>query len=92
MAKGAITTDQIARPAGPFSQAVESDGVLFLSGQVAQDPATGRLVGGDVTEQTEQVLRNAAAVLEAAGRSLADVLRVGVFLTDIGDFTAAAQP
>jgi 2-iminobutanoate/2-iminopropanoate deaminase len=86
--KDVITTDRIAPPVGPFSPAVESGGTIYLSGQVAQDPATGRLVSGDVAQQTEQVLRNAAAVLEAAGRSLADVVRVGVFLTDIGDFGA----
>jgi 2-iminobutanoate/2-iminopropanoate deaminase len=88
VAKGVIRTDRIAPPAGPFSPAVESGGTVYLSGQVAQDPATGRLLPGDVAQQTEQVLRNAAAVLDAAGRSLADVLRVGVFLADIGDFAA----
>jgi 2-iminobutanoate/2-iminopropanoate deaminase len=88
MGKGVITTNRIARPVGPFSPAVEADGVLYLSGQVAQDPATGRLGDGDVSQQTEQVLKNAGAVLEAAGRSFADVLKVGVFLTDIADFEA----
>jgi 2-iminobutanoate/2-iminopropanoate deaminase len=61
---------------------------VYLSGQVGQDPATGQLVTGDVAEQTEQILRNARAVLEAAGKTLTDVVRVGVFLTDIGDFAA----
>jgi 2-iminobutanoate/2-iminopropanoate deaminase len=87
VAKGVITTDRIAPPVGPFSPAVESGGTLYVSGQVAQDPTT-RLVSGDVAQQTEQVLRNAAAVLDASGRSLADVLRVGVYLIDIGDFAA----
>jgi 2-iminobutanoate/2-iminopropanoate deaminase len=88
VAKGVITTDRIAPPVGPFSPAVESGGTLYVSGQVAQDATTGRLVSGDVRQQTEQVLRNATAVLDASGRSLADVLRVGVYLTDIGDFAA----
>jgi 2-iminobutanoate/2-iminopropanoate deaminase len=84
----AITTDRIAPSGGPFSPAVESDGSnLYVSGQVGQDPATGLLVDG-VVWQTEQILRNVAAILEAAGRSFADVLRVGVFLTDIADFDA----
>jgi 2-iminobutanoate/2-iminopropanoate deaminase len=83
----AITSNRIAPSGGPFSPAVESDGSnLYLSGQVGQDPATGLLVEGGVVRQTEQILRNVAAILEAAGRSFADVLRVGVFLTDIADF------
>ena len=88
MPKGAVITSEIAPPVGPFSPAVECDGSLYLSGQVAQDPASGRLIGGDVAEQTEQVLRNAAAVLRAGGKSLSDVVRVGVFLTDMADFQA----
>jgi 2-iminobutanoate/2-iminopropanoate deaminase len=88
MPKQAIISDQIAPPAGPFSPAVRAGGVVYLSGQVAQDPATGRLIEGDVTRQMEQVLSNARAVLEAAGKSLADVVRVGVYLTDMGDFPA----
>jgi 2-iminobutanoate/2-iminopropanoate deaminase len=89
MTRHAITTDKIAPSGGPFSPAVELDGSnLYLSGQVGQDPASGQLVHGGVVQQTEQILRNAGAVLEAAGRSYSDVLRVGVFLTDIRDFDA----
>lgn len=88
MAKSAVTTDRIAPPVGPFSPAVESDGSLYLSGQVAQDPATGQLIGGDAAQQTDQILRNAGAVLNAAGKTFSDVLKVGVFLTDMGDFQA----
>jgi 2-iminobutanoate/2-iminopropanoate deaminase len=88
MDKEAIITDRIAPPAGPFSPAVRSGGAVYLSGQVAQDPATGRLIAGDVTRQTEQIFRNLAEVLHAAGKSFRDVVRVGVFLTDIGDFQA----
>lgn len=88
MDKSAVTTDQIAPPAGPFSPAVRSGGTLYLSGQVAQDPATGRLVTGDVTRQTEQIFANLSSVLEAADMNLANVVRVGVFLTDIEDFHA----
>jgi reactive intermediate/imine deaminase len=83
-----ITTDKIAKPVGPFSAAVRHDGFTFLSGQVAQDPATGALVEGDITAQTEQIFRNLTAVLEAAGKTLDDVVRVGVYLTDMNNFAA----
>ena len=86
MPRRAVTSAEIARPVGPFSPAVESDGSLYLSGQVAQDPVTGELIDGDAAAQTEQILRNAAAVLRAGGKSLADVVKVGVFLTDMADF------
>jgi 2-iminobutanoate/2-iminopropanoate deaminase len=86
MAKRAVTTTRIARPVGPFSPAVECDGSLYLSGQVAQDPSSGELIHGDAAAQTEQILRNASAVLQAAGKDLSDVVRVGVFLTDMADF------
>ena len=88
MPRRAVTVKGTAPPVGPFSPAVESDGSLYLSGQVAQDPATGELLDGDVAAQTEQILRNAAAVLQAGGKGLADVVRVGVFLTDMADFQA----
>lgn len=88
MGKSAVTTGRIAPPAGPFSPAIRSGGTLYLSGQVAQDPATGRLVTGNVTRQTEQIFANLSSVLEAAGMTFANVVRVGVFLTDIQDFQA----
>lgn len=88
MGKSAVTTERIAPPAGPFSPAIRSGGTLYLSGQVAQDPATGRLVTGDVTRQAEQIFANLSSVLEAAGMTFANVVRVGVFLTDIRDFQA----
>jgi 2-iminobutanoate/2-iminopropanoate deaminase len=88
MPKLAIKTDRIAPPVGPFSPAVRYGDLVYLSGQVAQDPATGKLVEGDVSAQAERILLNARAVLEAAGLDLGDVLRIGVFLTDMGDFQA----
>lgn len=88
MPKGAVTTAKIARPVGPFSPAVECDGALYISGQVAQDPVSGALIEGDIAAQTEQILRNAAAVLQAGGKGLSDVVKVGVFLTDMADFQA----
>ncbi len=83
----AVTSEKLPKPAGPYSPAVISDRLVFVSGQGAKDPATGRLVGAGIEDQTEQVLRNIAAILEAAGSSLNHVLRCGVFLTDISEFS-----
>jgi 2-iminobutanoate/2-iminopropanoate deaminase len=83
-----ITTDKIAGPVAPFSAAVRLGGLIFLSGQVGQDPATGALIDGDVVAQTEQIFKNLTSVLEAAGKTLDDVVRVGVYLTDMNDFAA----
>ncbi len=73
---------------GPYSAAIASGGLLFCSGQTPIDPATGELVPGGITEQTRQVIKNLAAVLEAAGASLGDVLKTTCFLTDMADFAA----
>jgi 2-iminobutanoate/2-iminopropanoate deaminase len=88
MNKTAIVPETLAPPVGPFSQGIRVNGLLFLSGQVGLEPATGKLVPGGIRAETEQVLRNLAAVLEAAGKTFSDVVRAGVFLTDIGDFSA----
>lgn len=87
----AITSDWLPAPVGPFSPAVRGGGLLFLSGQVAQDPVTGKLIEGDAARQTDQILRNVAVILETAGRDLGDVVRVGVYLTDMGDFAAVNE-
>jgi 2-iminobutanoate/2-iminopropanoate deaminase len=71
---------------GPYSQAVKSGGLLFASGQVALDPATGSVVSGGIVEQTERVMKNIAAVLEASGTSFDKVIKSTVFLKDMGDF------
>jgi reactive intermediate/imine deaminase len=91
MTRDAIATDKLAAPVGPFSLGVRGAGLLFLSGQVAQDPATGRLIDGDVARQTHQILDNVATALETIGKSLQDVVRVGVYLTDIADFAVMSQ-
>ena len=88
MPKAVVTTNKIAPPVGPFSPGVMSDGSVYLSGQVAQDPVSGRLIDGNAAQQADQILPNAEAVLQAAGKRFADVLRVGVFLTDMDDFQA----
>ncbi|MBV8144588.1 MAG: hypothetical protein JO184_06240 [Gammaproteobacteria bacterium] len=86
MPREAISSDRLPPPVGPFSAAVRMGGFLFLSGQVALSPATGRLIEGDVSAQTEQVLENLRTVLAAAGKTLADVARVNVYLTDMKHF------
>jgi 2-iminobutanoate/2-iminopropanoate deaminase len=88
MSKTAITSPELAPPVGPFSQAIEVGGFLYFSGQVGQDPATGKVVEGGVVAETERVFRNLSAVLKAAGRSFDDVARAGVFLTNMSDFGA----
>jgi 2-iminobutanoate/2-iminopropanoate deaminase len=81
-----VQSENLPAPRGPYSPGVVFDRLIFVSGQGAIDPATGNLVGPDIETQTEQVLKNIAAILEATGSSLNHVLRCGVFLTDIRDF------
>ncbi len=85
--KPVATTDAPAA-IGPYSQAVASGGFVFLSGQIPLDPATGILIEGDIDAQARRVFDNLAAVCNAAGGSLAELVRVGIFLTDLGDFAA----
>jgi len=73
---------------GPYSQAIDAGDFVFLSGQVPIDPATGELVPGDITAQTERVLDNLAAVLDAAGVGFANVVKTTIYLMDLGDFAA----
>ena len=88
MRREIITTDRIAPSVGPFSAAVRAGDLLFLSGQVALDPATGKLVTGDIGAQTEQIFANISAVLEAAGKSFDDVMKTTVYLADMKNFGA----
>lgn len=81
-----VQAANLPKPAGPYSPGVIYANLVFVSGQGAVDPKTGKLTSPDVESQTEQVLRNIGAILEAAGSSLNHVLRCGVFLTDIGEF------
>ena len=83
----AVITASAPAPVGPYNQAVKAGGLLYCSGQIALDPATGLMVGaGDVEAETRQVLSNLQAVLEAGGSSPGQVLRTTVFLADLGDF------
>ena len=81
-----VQSDKLPKPRGPYSPGVVLDRLIFVSGQGAINPATDSLAGLDIETQTEQVLKNIAAILEAAGSSLNHVLRCGVYLTDIRDF------
>jgi len=88
----AINTDGAPAPVGPYNQAVKAGGLLFCSGQIALDPATGKLVGDGLVEaETRQVLANLEAVLAAAGCTPAQVVRTTVFLADLADFAAVNQ-
>ena len=84
--KRAIETDQAPAPIGPYSQAVEADGVLYCSGQVPLDPATGELVDGGIAEQARRCLENLDAVCRAAGARLEDAARIGIYVTDMALF------
>jgi 2-iminobutanoate/2-iminopropanoate deaminase len=86
--KDIIATDQAPHAIGPYSQAVRAGDLVFASGQIPIDPATGEFVAGGVAEQTEQVLRNLTAVFEAAGVGMKQVVKTTVFLADMDDFTA----
>jgi 2-iminobutanoate/2-iminopropanoate deaminase len=86
--KVTISSPDAPNAVGPYSPAVRAGQLLFVSGQVALDPATGQMAPGDVAAQTRQVLKNIGALLQAAGLTHADVVRTTVFLVDLGDFGA----
>jgi len=83
-----ISTKDAPQAVGPYSQAIRANGFVFVSGQVAIDPATQQVIVGDVKAQTDRVLRNLSEILEAAESGLGRVVRCGVFLKSIGDFAA----
>ena len=83
----AVTSRTLPVPAGPYSPATTTGNLMFVSGQGGRDPSTNRLAGPDVEAQTEQCLKNIGAILEAGGSSLEHVLRCGVFLVDIKEFS-----
>jgi len=88
MPREAVTSSEIAQPVGPFSPAIRSGDFIFVSGQVAQTSASAGLIAGGVGAQTEQVIANLRAILAATGKTLADVVRVGVYLAYMKDFAA----
>lgn len=88
MSKEIISTKNAPAAVGPYSQAVRTGNMVFTAGQIPLDPATGKMLADDITIQTEQVLKNLTAVLEAAGSSLENVIKCTVFLQDMGEFAA----
>ena len=86
--KQAISTKDGPQAIGPYSQAVKANGFIFVSGQVAIDPATQQVVSGDVAAQTDRVMKNLSGILKAAGSGLENVVRSTVFLKNMGDFAA----
>jgi len=88
VSKTVISTAAAPAAIGPYSQAIRTGNLVFVSGQIPLDPATGQLLGGDIRAQTRQVLKNLAAILEAAGSGLARVVKTTVYLRDLGEFAA----
>jgi len=84
--KKTIRTDQAPKAIGPYSQGIQANGFVFVSGQIPLDPATGELVAGSIEDQTRRVLRNVGGVLAAAGLGFEDVVKATVFLQDMSDF------
>ena len=82
--KRIINTQYAPSPVGPYNQAVASNGMLFISGQIAIDPATGELVTGDIVQETHQVMKNLSAILHEAGLDLNNVVKCSVFVKDMG--------
>ncbi len=83
---GTVHTDGAPKAVGPYSQAVTANGMLYASGQIGLDPATGEMAGADVETQARQAMRNLSAVLAAAGAGIGDIVKVTIFLADMGDF------
>ncbi|TCL37583.1 2-iminobutanoate/2-iminopropanoate deaminase [Anaerospora hongkongensis] len=89
--KSVVTTDKAPAAIGPYSQAIQTGGLLFISGQIPVDPATGEVVTGDVAAQTRQAIKNIIAILQSQGIGLENVVKATVFLTDMNDFPIVNQ-
>lgn len=84
--KKTILTKDAPAPIGPYSQAVESNGTLYISGQIPMDPYTGELISGDIKNETNQVMKNLSAILETANMKMSDVDKCSIFISDMNDF------
>ena len=91
MTKEVICTDKAPKAIGPYSQGVKAGNLLFFSGQIPLDPATGEMAGNGIAEQTERVMENIAALLEAAGLGFADVVKSTIYLTDLANFAVVNE-
>jgi 2-iminobutanoate/2-iminopropanoate deaminase len=88
MTREAVSTEAAPKAIGPYSQGIRAGSLLFLSGQIPIDPATGEMVQGDIAAQTHRVFKNLGAILQAAGASFDNVVRTTVYLADMNDFAA----
>jgi len=88
MSTTTISSPELTPPVGPFSQAIDAGGFIYVSGQVGQDPTTGKLVAGGIAAETDRIFQNLAAVLKAAGKTFDDVVRAGVYLTNMSEYVA----
>ncbi|HEY2932577.1 MAG TPA: RidA family protein [Acidobacteriota bacterium] len=86
MSRSVVRTDRAPKAIGPYSQAIATDSLIFVSGQIPIDPATGNLTGGGIVDQTHQVLKNLSSILEAAGSSLKKAVKTTVYLSDMNMF------
>lgn len=91
MANGIVSTEKAPKAIGPYSQAVIAGDLVFTSGQVALDPASQQMIGGDIRAQTERVMENLAAVLEAAGTGFESVVKTTIFVVDLADFATVNE-
>lgn len=89
--KKVIVTDQAPAPVGPYSQAIELNGMIYCSGQIALDPKTGEVFTGDIQEQTRRVMTNIGAVLNASGLEYSNIVKTTIFLTNMSDFGAVNE-
>ena len=87
MTKEIIFTDKAPKAIGPYSQAVKANGFLFVSGQIPLNPETGDLMNASIEDQAEQVIKNLTSICEAANLSLADIVKLTIYITDMGDFS-----
>ena len=88
MTRKVVSTDGAPKAIGPYSQGIDTGSLVFVSGQIPIDPATGQFVAGGIAEQTERVLKNVEAILNASGLSMSNVVRTTVYLIDLGEFAA----
>ena len=86
MSKEIISTENAPQAIGPYSQAVKAGGLMFISGQIPLNPETGDLVSGSIEEEANQVLQNIKSICEAAGHGMEDIVKITIFLTDLGNF------
>lgn len=91
MTKEIIFTDKAPKAIGPYSQAVKANGFLFVSGQIPLNPETGDLMNASIEDQAEQVIKNLTSICEAANLSLSDIVKLTIYITDMGDFSVVNE-